>query len=190
MTRNSNCLENIQCPHCGNASRFKIVALVTADVCDDGAEFHGDAEWDDNSPITCPECDRSGKVADFRCRTYNVHIYREMRLRFDGIHAPSHEAAARLADHMPTTSASLVDDCDGDSLSALVDVEGDEGFTNSRTIDFDSGRKLKVYERLLDALLNIKRRAEKAGDGDADPYALLDLIADESRTVINHANEE
>jgi hypothetical protein len=65
MARNTNCLENIQCPHCGNTSRFRIVSLVSADVSDDGAEFHGDAEWDGNSPITCPECDHTGTVRQF-----------------------------------------------------------------------------------------------------------------------------
>jgi hypothetical protein len=35
-----------------------------------------------------------------------------------------------------------------------------------------------------DALLNIKRLAEKSGDDDADPFALLDLIAAEARTVL------
>jgi len=54
----TNRLENIQCPHCRNTSRFRIVALVTANVSNDGAEFHGDAEWSDNSRITCAECGR------------------------------------------------------------------------------------------------------------------------------------
>jgi hypothetical protein len=37
---------------------------------------------------------------------------------------------------------------------------------------------------LFDALLDIKRLAEKSGDDEADPYALLDLIADRVRTAI------
>ena len=190
MTGNANCLENIQCPECGNESRFKIVAMVVADVSDDGAEFHGDAEWDHDCPISCPACEHAGTVREFRYRTYNVHIYREMRLRFDGIRASSPEAAAKAADSLPTSEAGDIEDCDGESLSALVDVEGDGDFVNSRSLDFESGRKLKARERLLDALLNIKRRAEKAGDGDADPYVLLDIIADEARAAINHANKE
>jgi hypothetical protein len=68
FTSNTNCLENIECPDCGNHSRFTITAIVAADVSDDGAEFHGDAEWDDNSPITCPNCDRTGKLRDFKTK--------------------------------------------------------------------------------------------------------------------------
>jgi hypothetical protein len=66
MTLNTNCLEYIRCPGCGNDHRFRIVALVTALVTDDGCEFHTDAEWDDDSRITCPECERSGTLKDFR----------------------------------------------------------------------------------------------------------------------------
>ena len=65
MARNTNCLEYIQCPGCGNVHRFRIAALVTADVTDDGCEFHTDAEWGDDSPITCPECERTGTIKDF-----------------------------------------------------------------------------------------------------------------------------
>ena len=40
---------------------------------------------------------------------------------------------------------------------------------------------------LFDALLDIKRLAEKSGDDEADPYALLDLIADRVQTAIAQA---
>jgi len=42
----------------------------------------------------------------------------------------------------------------------------------------------------LDALLDIKRMAEKSGDHEADPWALLDLIADKARASINQAIKE
>lgn len=147
MARNTNCLENIQCPECRNESHFKIAAVVIADVRDDGAEFHGDAEWHDNSAITCPECDHSGNVGEFRCRTVNVHIYREMRLRFDGLRAASETA-----------------DCYGKSFRAIADVVGHEDLENSQWIEFEPARKLRTYRDLVDTLLNIKRRAEKAAD--------------------------
>jgi hypothetical protein len=41
----------------------------------------------------------------------------------------------------------------------------------------------------LDALLNVKRLAGKSGDHEADPFALLDLIADEVRAAIAQATE-
>ena len=41
----------------------------------------------------------------------------------------------------------------------------------------------------LDALLDIKRLAGKSGDHEADPFALLDLIADKTRAAINEATK-
>jgi hypothetical protein len=68
---------------------------------------------------------------------YNVHIYREMKLKFDGIEAESPEAAANIARDRLTEDADDIDDCDGETFAALVDVAGDEHFTRSRFIDFD-----------------------------------------------------
>src|SRR4051794_31531924 len=58
--------------------------------------------------------------------TYNVHIYREMRLVFGGIRAESHEAAATIARDKPTEHADDIADCDGETFYACVDVQGDE----------------------------------------------------------------
>jgi len=71
---------------------------------------------------------------------YNVHIYREMKLRFDGIEAGSPEAAANIARDGLTEDADDIDDCDGETSAALVDIVGDEDFTQSRLIDFDPPR--------------------------------------------------
>jgi hypothetical protein len=68
---------------------------------------------------------------------YNVHIYREMKLRFDGIEASSPDAAANIARDGLTEDADAIDDCDGVTIASLVDVVGDEDFTRSRFIDFD-----------------------------------------------------
>jgi len=72
---------------------------------------------------------------------YNVHIYREMKLRFDGIDAQSPEAAANIARDGLTEDADDIEPCDGETLAALVDVVGDEDFTRSRFIDFDQPAK-------------------------------------------------
>lgn len=64
---NTNCLEGIRCPGCNQEARFVIAVSVFASVTDDGTDALGGAtEWDDNSPITCPECNQSGPVGDFR----------------------------------------------------------------------------------------------------------------------------
>lgn len=69
---------------------------------------------------------------------YNVHIYREMRLYFPGIEAPTLDEAARIAAGRPTAEAEYTEDCDGENLAALVDVAGDDDFGQSVTIDFQA----------------------------------------------------
>lgn len=65
---------------------------------------------------------------------YNVHIIREMRLKFEGIEADTPEAAAVIARDKPTSEADDINDCEGESFSAVVDVEGDEDYVQSRFI--------------------------------------------------------
>ena len=44
--------------------------------------------------------------------------------------------------------------------------------------------RVNTHEGLLDALLDIKRLSGKSGDHGADPFALLDLIADAAQAAI------
>jgi len=64
---NSNCLANIKCPHCGNEEHFNISARVLAYATDEGAEaaVNSSIDWDNDSPIDCPECNHSGTVGSF-----------------------------------------------------------------------------------------------------------------------------
>jgi hypothetical protein len=50
-------------------------------------------------------------------------------------------------------------------------------------------RLISAAPQSLDALLDIKRLAEKSGDHEADPFALLDLIAGMARAAINTATK-
>ena len=75
--------------------------------------------------------------------TYNVHVYREMRLVFGGIEAETPEAATAIARDKLTEEADSIDDCEGETLAALVDVAGDEAFEQSRIIDFEPERQAK-----------------------------------------------
>lgn len=84
--------------------------------------------------------------------TYNVHLYREMRLVYGGIEAGSHEQAAAIARDRPTDQADSIDDCEGESIAALVDVQGDEEYEESRTIDFEPERERQAAPKLLAAL--------------------------------------
>ncbi|MDY3551445.1 hypothetical protein R5W24_000521 [Gemmata sp. JC717] len=84
--------------------------------------------------------------------TYTVYVYREMRLRFDGIQAESPEQAAEQAKDLSLKVADEIDECEGETLAALVDLDSDEQHEQSRTIDFEAGRMLKAEPKLLAAL--------------------------------------
>ena len=82
---------------------------------------------------------------------YNVHIYREMRLYFPGIKALSPGAAAEIAREKATDEAENIEDCDGESIAALVDVEGDAEYMQSRVVDFTRAQLQKAARDLLAA---------------------------------------
>jgi hypothetical protein len=78
---------------------------------------------------------------------YNVTIFREMRLLFRGIEADSPKNAAIIARHNQSSDADDIDDCNGETLAALVDevdVKGDTLYDESCVIDFEAGRLLNV----------------------------------------------
>jgi hypothetical protein len=98
---------------------------------------------------------------------YNVHIYREMRLTFERIEAGSHEEAAAKAHDMATPDADEIDDCDGESFSALVDVVGDDQYEQSRFIDFEGERLLKAAPALFAACQMVVDRWERGDLAEA-----------------------
>jgi hypothetical protein len=83
-------------------------------------------------------------------KTYNVHVYREMRLFFPGIVARTAEEAATLAAEMPSGAAEALEECDGKNLAALVGVVDSADCQQSRLIDFDPVRA--IVPELLTAL--------------------------------------
>lgn len=98
---------------------------------------------------------------------YNVHIYREMRLTFEDIAADSSEAAAQLAREKPTDDAVSMEDCDGETLAALVDVSGDEEYEQSRLIAFEGERFMRTAHSMLaslQAFVEADRLAEECGE--------------------------
>jgi DNA-directed RNA polymerase subunit RPC12/RpoP len=68
---NTNCLEGIACPTCGNDAMIYIEAKTLTMVKDDGAEAFGDMEWDDDSYAECPECRHRGTLREFRTEHIN-----------------------------------------------------------------------------------------------------------------------
>ena len=107
---------------------------------------------------------------------YIVHIYREMRLSFEDIEADTPEAAAAIARDKPTSDADDIEDCEGENLSALVDVAGDEEYAQSRYIDFESERQRKAAPKLLDTLKVaegfVHWALDHGGDRQGTPAAL------------------
>jgi hypothetical protein len=65
---NTNCLEGIRCPDCGNEEAFYIESTAVMYVTDDGAEARGDISWNDDSHAQCATCERGGKLADFKAK--------------------------------------------------------------------------------------------------------------------------
>ena len=63
---NTNCLEGIRCPDCGNEDAFYVESTAVMYVTDEGAECRNDIEWDNDSHAVCPSCEKAGKLADFR----------------------------------------------------------------------------------------------------------------------------
>lgn len=85
-------------------------------------------------------------------KTYTVHLYREMRLTFTGITADTPEGAVASACDAASEAASHWEDCEGETFSALVDLDGDAEFEHSRVIDFPEGRLRQAAPKLADAL--------------------------------------
>jgi len=121
---------------------------------------------------------------------YNVHIYREMRLMFDGIEARTPEAAAEIARDKPTGEADEIDDCDGVTLAALVDEAGDDDYERSATIDFGCERERKAAAEMLIALrafIEEDKMAEECGEWK---WENLDHAFALARAAIANAEEQ
>jgi hypothetical protein len=66
---NSNCLEGMSCPDCGQPHRFKIVGKALFEITDDGTEDYNDVEFFDDDHASCPECHWTGVVGNLREET-------------------------------------------------------------------------------------------------------------------------
>ena len=62
---NTNCLENIRCPKCGQTESFKIAVTAWATVYDDGTDEFEDVGWNSESGIICTRCEESATLLDF-----------------------------------------------------------------------------------------------------------------------------
>jgi hypothetical protein len=115
--------------------------------------------------------------------TYNVHIYREMRLTFQGIEAETPNVAASIARDKPTSDADDINDCEGITLAAHVDEVGDTEYERSKTIDFENEQLRNAAPELLEAL---EYTDSQLSDFKADALKNLglDVALNQIRTAI------
>jgi hypothetical protein len=107
---------------------------------------------------------------------YIVHLYREMRLTYADIEADSSEAAAAIARDKPTSDADDIEDCEGETLTALVDVVGDDQYEQPRFIHFEAERHRKAAPALLAACEAALFQFEHNGDESDSDRAVLDQL--------------
>jgi len=87
--------------------------------------------------------------------TFNVHLYREMRLPFLGVEADTPEQAAKMVAEYPSEKAASYEDCESVTLAALVDLAGDKDYSQSVTIDLDP--VTTAAQELYEALAHFER---------------------------------
>jgi len=120
-------------------------------------------------------------------KTYNVHVYREMRLFFPGIVARTAEEAATLAADLPSGAAEALEDCQGENLAALVGVVGSDDSKQNRMIDFDPVRAIAPdLLTVLTLALPILQEAVRAQPLSDDSTARMAL--DRVKSVIAKAH--
>ena len=104
---------------------------------------------------------------------YIVHMFREMRVTFADIDADTPEAAAAIGLCKTTDEADDIEECNGEDLSAVVDLAGDEDYGQSVTIDFEPERIRKSASALLEALEYVRatlklRHLDEATDDEVE----------------------
>lgn len=63
---NTNCLEGMACPKCGEEEPFNIEMKSVFTIYDQGTDSYGDTEWGDESYCECLHCHFYGTVANFK----------------------------------------------------------------------------------------------------------------------------
>jgi hypothetical protein len=103
---------------------------------------------------------------------FNVHLYREMRLFFPGIEADTPEAAAAIARERLTGDADDIEDCDGETFAALVDVVGDTQYVRSVVIDFEGERLRKAGPELPAFAAQIARMTQDGEEVEGRDFVM------------------
>jgi len=110
----------------------------------------------------------------------DVHLYRELRLLFEGIEAASAEEAADIARRRSHEEAHFIDDCHGEDFAALVDVTGADSYEQSRFIAFEAERLRQAAPKLLEAVQECIRQIHAL----LPPYQQSDSTLDNLPAVL------
>jgi hypothetical protein len=163
---NTNCLDNIKCPACGNEESFRIAATTIVTVTDDGTDDPGDMEWDDDSYAECTQCYRHGTLKDFEV------IARGSTLN-------QADAAIAGADATVITPAPT----DPVSRAALIPAEAHSD-DHVIKIEFDA---LPWFEQATDQAILALAGCDWGGDYPADEivYYLDETVPDLSRLIVH-----
>lgn len=72
---NTNCLEGMRCPKCGQEDEILVQGTSWLSLKDEGSDFYAastkgisDVEYHDDSLAACPECDYQGELGDFKVK--------------------------------------------------------------------------------------------------------------------------
>lgn len=130
-------------------------------------------------------------------RKFRVHVYREMRLVFEGIEADTPQAAAHIAAEKHFDHCDDWSDCEGTNLAALVDEDNaanpDEA-QDGIVVDFEDGRMLRSSYKLLAALntllpeIDAEIEQRRHGGNDED-WKELKRLSDEAHSAAWEAAE-
>jgi hypothetical protein len=127
---------------------------------------------------------------------YRVHIYREMRLVFENVEAETPEAAAHIAADRHFDDCDDWSDCEGVTLSALVDLDSaieESAAQDGVLVDFEDRRLLNTSRKLLTALsailpeIDAEIEQRQHGGNDED-WAALQRLSDEAHATVREAN--
>jgi hypothetical protein len=100
---------------------------------------------------------------------YRVHVYREMRLVFEGVEADTPQAAAHIAAGKHFDDCNDWSDCEGTNLAALVDEHNDVDIDEAQDgtlVALEDGRWLRAGPRMLAAVQSARELFYTLGDGD------------------------
>ena len=119
---------------------------------------------------------------------YKVHVYREMRLVFDGIEAETPEAAAHIAAEKHFDDCDNWSDCEGVNIAVLVDYAPHEG----TVVDFEAGRFLTAGTRLIQMLNRLlceidSEIEQRQHGGNGEDFVELKALSDEAHEMMQEA---